>query len=118
MLTNALRKFIGHQDSRFSLDDPELLTLYHDERRMRPRIQGKASILACSNGEYSRGTMLDVSAGGARCQLESPPEVGSEVTITFQIGHREFYSITGRTVRSGGNEIGLRFDRNLKAVAA
>lgn len=118
MLNEALKKLIGNKDSRFSLDNPETLTLFPGEQRLRPRIQGKATILACIDGEFSRGTMLDVSAQGARCAVEAPPAVGSEVTITFQIGPKEFYTITGQTVRSGEKEIGLLFHRNLNGRAS
>lgn len=114
MLTNVLKKLVGRAESRFSLDDPEILTIYQDERRIRPRIEGTAPILAYSDGVCAPGTMLDVSAQGARCRLETPLEVGAEVTITFQLGPQEFYSITGHAVRSIDNEIGLRFQRELK----
>ena len=94
-------------DIRRNIDDYKVRVI---EKKQHPRIVPFVAVDFAVQGRAYRGSIHNISAGGAFIETRESFEVGAEITMTFLSSKdRKPIKITGEIVRSGPQGIGVRF---------
>lgn len=97
-----------------------LLEAIHDwieDNRKYPRKDCNADVIYSDNNRLAQGTIINISAGGAYLQPDSPFSVGQDVILSFEHPFAENQvKVNGKIVRSDKKGIGVKFETTLGNV--
>lgn len=80
-----------------------------NDRRRHPRVSLDSSVLLTVEGVPAEGSFLNLSPYGARVRFDHALNLGSEVSVLFQVGASQFFCANGVAVGLHGEEVGLEF---------
>jgi len=92
-----------------------------EERRLKASLRGEGA----SGPVHQTGRVKDISEGGLLVELPEPVPIGSQVQVTFSLGHDNAYSFPSTVVRLEEFEFegkrrrfdaGLRFERRARVL--